>query len=65
MTERASAPAPSRETLRSLAETQGLALGEVDLDGLLPLVRATRALLDELTAAPLEDAEPTVLYRMR
>jgi hypothetical protein len=54
-----------RDTLRALAQAQGLALSEADLDGLLPLVRAGRALIDELATAPLDDIEPTVLYHMR
>ena len=54
-----------RDTLRVLAQAQGLALSEADLDGLLPLVRAGRALIDELATAPLDDIEPTVLYHMR
>lgn len=60
------APPPlTRETLRVLAGAQGLALSEADLDAVLPLVQATRALLDELASAPLADVEPTSLYRMR
>jgi len=54
-----------RETLRALAQAQGLALSDADLDGLLPLVRAGRALIDELATAPLDEVEPTVLYHMR
>jgi len=54
-----------RDTLRALAQAQGLALSEADLDGLLPLVRAGRALIDELATAPLDEVEPTVLYHMR
>jgi len=51
--------------LRILAQAQGLALSEADLDAVLPLVQATRALLDELASAPLADVEPTSLYHMR
>ncbi|HTI53930.1 MAG TPA: hypothetical protein VMC04_06835 [Verrucomicrobiae bacterium] len=59
------APSPlTRDALRILARAQGLALSEADLDTVLPLVRATRALLDELTDAPLADVEPTPLYQM-
>jgi hypothetical protein len=54
----------TRDTLRILARAQGLALSEADLDTVLPLVQATRALLDELAGAPLADAEPTSLYQM-
>jgi hypothetical protein len=53
-----------KDTLRALARAQGLDLGEADLDGLLPLVQATRGLIDELAAAPLDDVEPTPLYHV-
>ena len=55
----------TRDTLRSVAQAQGLALSDADLDTVLPLVQATRALLDELAGAPLDDVEPTSLYQMR
>jgi hypothetical protein len=58
------APAITKDTLRALAQVQGLVLSEADLDGLLPLVRATRALLDELDAAPLAGVEPGAPYQM-
>jgi hypothetical protein len=59
------APSPlTRDALRILARAQGLALSEADLDTVLPLVQATRALLGELAGAPLADVEPTALYRM-
>jgi len=58
-------PSPiTKDALRALAQAQGLTLSEADLDRLLPLVQATRALLDELAAAPLDDVEPTALYHM-
>ncbi len=58
-------PSPiTKDALRALAQSQGLTLSEADLDGLLPLVQATRALLDELAAAPIDDVEPTALYHM-
>jgi hypothetical protein len=57
-------PALTTETLRALARAQGLALSEADLEGLLPLVQALRAMLDEMAALPLEDVEPTTLYDM-
>lgn len=60
----ASPPPITKDTLRALALAQGLALSEADLDGLLPLARATRALIDELVAAPIGDVEPTALYHM-
>ena len=55
----------TRDTLRIVAQAQGLALSDADLDTVLPLVQATRALLDELAGAPLDDVEPTSLYQMR
>ena len=55
----------TRDTLRVLARAQGLALSDADLDAVLPLVQATRVLLDELAGAPLDDVEPTSLYQMR
>jgi len=59
------APSPlTRDALRILARAQGLALSEADLDAVLPLVQATRALLDDLAGAPLADVEPTSLYQM-
>ena len=58
-------PPLTRDTLRIAAQAQGLALSEADLDAVLPLVQATRVLLDELASAPLEDVEPTSLYLMR
>ncbi|HSE03195.1 MAG TPA: hypothetical protein VLK35_03480 [Methylomirabilota bacterium] len=57
-------PAITKDTLRALAQAQGLVLSEADLDGLLPLVQATRVLLDDLAAAPLEDVEPGAPYQM-
>ncbi|HEY7437557.1 MAG TPA: hypothetical protein VIE41_20615 [Methylomirabilota bacterium] len=64
MTPSSSAPPLTRDSLRALAQAQGLALGEADLDGLLPLVQATRAVLAEMAGAPLDDVEPTSLYHM-
>lgn len=65
MTEHSPAPPLTKNTLRSLAEAQGLALSDAELDGLLPLVQAGRALMAELADAPLGEAEPTVLFHMR
>lgn len=64
MTATASPSPITKDALRALAQAQGLTLSEADLDGLLPLVQATRALLDEMAAAPLDDVEPTALYHM-
>jgi hypothetical protein len=63
MSESASAPL-TRDTLRALAQAQGLTLRDAELDALLPLVQATRAMIDEMATAPLDAIEPTVLYRM-
>jgi hypothetical protein len=58
-------PAPlTKDALRALAQAQGLTLSAADLEGLLPLVQATRAMIDELNAAPLADVEPTSQFRM-
>jgi hypothetical protein len=64
MTPSSSAPPLTKDTLLALAQAEGLTLGEADLDGLLPLVQATRAVLAELAGAPLDDVEPTSLYHM-
>ena len=53
-----------RDALRSLARAQGLPLSEAELERLLPLVQATRALLEELATAPLDEVEPTALYHV-
>jgi hypothetical protein len=59
------APPPlTRETLRALAQTQGLTVRDAELDTLLPLVLATRALIEEMASAPLDAIEPTAQYRM-
>jgi hypothetical protein len=58
-------PPLTRDTLRTVAQAQGLALSDADLDAVLPLVQATRTLLEELAGAPLHDVEPTSLYHMR
>ncbi len=54
----------TRDSLRALAQAQGLTLRDAELDTLLPLVQATRAMIDEMAAAPLDAIEPAVLYRM-
>ncbi len=64
MADPVSAPGLTKETLRVLAQAQGFALSDADLDGLLPLVQALRAMMDELASVPLEEVEPTVLYHM-
>ena len=50
-------------TLRVLAEAQGLDLTDDELAGLLPLVRASRSLMDSLRPVPLE-IEPSSQYRI-
>jgi hypothetical protein len=58
-------PVPlTKDALRALAQAQGLTLSDADLEGLLPLVQATRAMIDELNAAPLAEVEPTSQFRM-
>ena len=64
MSEPGAPPPLTKETLRVLAQAQGLRLSDGDLDGLLPLVQSVRAMMDELAAVPLEDVEPTALYHM-
>ncbi len=64
MAQSTSPPPLTRDTLRALAQAQGLTLRDAELDALLPLVQATRALIDEMAAAPLDDVEPTAQYRM-
>jgi hypothetical protein len=54
----------TKDALRALAQAQGLAPSDAELDGLLPLVQALRAMMAELAAVPLEDVEPTSLYHM-
>ncbi|MEX2221747.1 MAG: hypothetical protein WEG40_08110 [Candidatus Rokuibacteriota bacterium] len=64
MTPSGSAALLSKDALRALAQAQGLALSEVDLEGLLPLVQSGRTVLAELAGAPIDDVEPTSLYHM-
>jgi glutamine synthetase adenylyltransferase len=52
------------DTLRTLAQAQGLDLTDQELAGLLPLVEAGRALMASMTAVPLADVEPAVQYRI-
>jgi len=64
MSEPGAPPPLTKETLRVLAQAQGFGLSDADLDSLLPLVQAVRAMMDELAAVSLEDVEPTALYHM-
>jgi hypothetical protein len=50
------------DTLRALARERGLELTDRELEALLPLVEAGRAMLDAMP--PLGDVEPTAQYRM-
>ena len=51
------------DTLRVLAKAQGLGLTDEELAGLLPLVQASRSLMDSLWGVPLE-VEPSSQYRI-
>jgi len=51
------------DTLRVLAKAQGLDLTDEELAGLLPLVQASRSLMDSLRGFPLE-IEPSSQYRI-
>ena len=51
------------DTLRVLAEAQGLDLTDEELAGLLPLVRASRSMMDSLRGVPPE-VEPSSQYRI-
>jgi hypothetical protein len=64
MTEPGGARPLTKDVLRVLAQARGLDLDDRDLDSLLPLVQATRALMDEMAAAPLEGVEPTAQFHM-
>jgi len=48
--------------LRALAQERGLELTDGELEGLLPLVQAGRAMMDALPS--LVEGEPTTQYRM-
>jgi hypothetical protein len=51
------------DTLRVLAKAQGLDLTGEELAALLPLVQASRSLMDSLRGLPLE-VEPSSQYRI-
>jgi hypothetical protein len=51
------------EMLRTMARAQGLTLTDRELESLLPLVQAGRALLGALPPLP-PDAEPALQYRL-
>jgi hypothetical protein len=52
------------ESLRILARIHGLTLSDDELTRLLPLVQATRSLMDSLRGALTSDVEPSSQYRM-
>ncbi len=52
------------DTLGALARSLGLTLSDEDLAGLLPLVKAARAMMDALPAEALRDVEPASQYRI-
>ena len=51
------------DTLRTLAAAQGLELTDEELAGLLPLVQASRFMMDSLQGVSLE-VEPSSQYRI-
>ena len=51
------------DTLRTLAEAQGLDLTDEERAGLLPLVQASRSMMDSLRGVSLE-VEPSSQYRI-
>ncbi|MEK7371261.1 MAG: hypothetical protein AAB265_07385, partial [candidate division NC10 bacterium] len=61
-------PAPmdplTLDTLRTLAQSLGLALSDEELDGLLPLVQTGRAMMAALPSEALRDIEPACQYRL-
>lgn len=50
--------------LRDMARERGLDLTEAELQGLLPLVQAGRALMAATATLPLRDVEPASQYRI-
>jgi len=52
------------DTLRTLAQSLGLALSDEELDGLLPLVQTGRAMMAALPPEALRDIEPACQYRL-
>ena len=52
------------DTLRALAQAQGLDLTDAELGGLLPLVQAGRSMMESLREVPLIDVEPSSQYRI-
>jgi hypothetical protein len=52
------------DVLRRMAETRGLDLTEAELEGLLPLVQAARALIDAIEIPAGSETEPASQYRI-
>ena len=52
------------DTLRTLAQSLGLALSDEELDGLLPLVQTGRAIAAALPSEALRDIDPACQYRL-
>ena len=51
-------------TLKTLASLEGLTLTDQELASLLPLVAATRTMMDSLREVVSSDIEPAAQYRM-
>lgn len=52
------------DTLRRSARLAGFDWSDAELEAIRPLVEASRRLLEGLDSLPLQDVEPTTLYRM-
>jgi predicted dehydrogenase len=52
------------DALRRMAEARGLALTDAELEGLLPLVQAARALIDTIEIPAGSETEPASQYRI-
>lgn len=52
------------DTLRRTARLAGFDWSDAELEAIQPLVEASRRLLEGLDSLPLQDVEPTTLYRM-
>jgi hypothetical protein len=52
------------DVLRRMAETRGLDLTDAELEGLLPLVQAARALIDAIEIPAGSETEPASQYRI-
>ena len=52
------------DALRRMAEARGLALTDAELEGLLPLVQAARAMIDAIEIPAGSETEPASQYRI-